>query len=85
MSDDLCPARTGTDAAHCWHDGGYTLSNQESEHICCYCGKQRKAAFAANPQQHGPYMPRFQSSMSDTSSTASSMTYIIPNVYPTAY
>lgn len=40
---ELCKARTGTPANHCWHDTGVALTSYpaKTEQVCCWCGQKR--------------------------------------------
>lgn len=71
MASELCTARTGTDAAHCWHDSGYgggsvstgsdgtTVSESHGTRVCCHCGVREPYRYRVEraPISHGEYAP----------------------------
>lgn len=59
---ELCKARTGTPANHCWHDTGVALMSYpaQTEQVCCFCGQKRYLQFTQWNQtigNHGPCLP----------------------------
>ncbi len=57
---ELCSAREGTVASHCWHRNGVMLTSdppQQGE-TCCYCGMVRYTQQQYFPGgYHGQYLP----------------------------
>lgn len=50
----------GENAAHCWHRGGYAVSNMAGtswEERCCWCGQKRSAHQSEQAiDGHGPHV-----------------------------
>jgi hypothetical protein len=57
---EICLARAGTSAAHCWHRTGvaYMSNPPQYEERCCHCGEVRcMTVWTASTGGHGPYAP----------------------------
>lgn len=59
---ELCKARTGTPANHCWHDTGVALMSYpaKTEQVCCFCGQVRHLQLVQWNRtigNHGAHMP----------------------------
>lgn len=58
---EICKARTGTPANHCWHDTDVALMSYpaKTEQVCCFCGQVRHLQMQWNRTigNHGAHMP----------------------------